>query len=161
MMSESESVSEEAPVFQPPVQREVELIEVWDVPRWHPSDHVHDEPQGIHDWITMMSYNDCKVIWTHIYIAIAVFLSIFTLGAVLYWMARQPEPPIKSTSESDSSDESEFFISRPLLPLWVIFMQIVVMIIGGVTCIGCSILGYISYEYMSCNVKNKHQNQGN
>ena len=37
-----------------------------------------------------MSYNDCKIIWTQIYIFLVVVIAVFTMGSLAYWLSIHP-----------------------------------------------------------------------
>ena len=107
------------------------------------------------EWCCMMSYNDCKIIWTQIYILVVVFISTFTLGSVIYWLCYEPEEvdhskDLDNFSDSDamSSESDEAIFYSPSLDLQLLLMQILVLFIACITCILCCILGMIGYEYV-------------
>ena len=51
---------------------------------------VRSAPTDMRDWCCMMSYNDCKIIWTQIYIFLVVVIAVFTMGSLAYWLLIEP-----------------------------------------------------------------------
>ena len=51
---------------------------------------VQSAPSDIREWCCMMSYKDCRVLWTQIYIFIVVSITVFTLGSLVYWIYIEP-----------------------------------------------------------------------